>query len=180
MTAKRRPSKRTGITPHQHVILLHETAEIVRAGIDNRAGRVTQAEVNALHERLEYLRLWIGRTVPSLLDDSRALNDAKRRPAECQPPWSFICEEAHARGWSWFIVTQRLGWSSWDMLDIATGETPITPGLAADLARVFGTTADYWLNLQASWDAWKEGQDAESNTQRDRAGSRERRTPAGD
>lgn len=75
-------TRRTGITPHQHAILLHQVAEIVRSGVVEWGGRATRAEVRELHERLEYLRLWVGRTVPSLLDDSRALNAA--RPADTE------------------------------------------------------------------------------------------------
>ncbi|MFM8748129.1 MAG: HigA family addiction module antitoxin [Aestuariivirga sp.] len=35
---------------------------------------------------------------------------------------------------------------------LARGETAVSADTAMRLARVFGTTAEYWMNLQRAWD----------------------------
>lgn len=82
-----------------------------------------------------------------------------RVPAECSPPDEYISEEICARGWLWWLdSTAAVGWSAQTMRDVSEGRAPITPELAADLARVFGTSAEYWLGLQQQYDARREGQ----------------------
>lgn len=43
------------------------------------------------------------------------------------------------------VPAQRVG-------DIVAGKRAITPDTALRLARAFGTTAEFWLNLQAHYD----------------------------
>ncbi len=38
--------------------------------------------------------------------------------------------------------------------EIVRGKRGITPSTALRLARFFGTTADFWLNLQLNWDLY--------------------------
>ena len=38
---------------------------------------------------------------------------------------------------------------------VMTGETAITPNMAARLGKLCGNGADLWLTLQARYDAWK-------------------------
>ncbi len=42
--------------------------------------------------------------------------------------------------------------------EIVRGKRGITPSTALRLARFFGTTPEFWLNLQAMWDLYREYQ----------------------
>ncbi len=39
--------------------------------------------------------------------------------------------------------------------DIINGKRDITPGIALRLAKFFGMSEDFWLNLQLRWDLYK-------------------------
>lgn len=43
--------------------------------------------------------------------------------------------------------------------DIVNGRRRITPSTALRLARFFGTSPDFWMNLQLRWDLYFAGQD---------------------
>lgn len=45
------------------------------------------------------------------------------------------------------------------LLDLIYGDGRVTPRLARSLSLEFGTTAQFWLNLQRAWDAypWTDG-----------------------
>lgn len=79
-----------------------------------------------------------------------------RRPAETFPPCDYITAELDSRGWGLTWLTFLTGLNRAYCKEILCGEQPITPDVAATLARVFGTSAEMWLNLQASWDAREE------------------------
>ncbi len=38
--------------------------------------------------------------------------------------------------------------------DLINGRQPITPSIALRLAKLFGTSPDFWLNLQLRWDLY--------------------------
>jgi addiction module HigA family antidote len=38
--------------------------------------------------------------------------------------------------------------------EIVNGKRGITPDTALRLAKLFGTTAEFWLNGQRNWDLW--------------------------
>ena len=38
--------------------------------------------------------------------------------------------------------------------EIVLGKRGITPDTACRLAKLFGTTPDFWLNMQQDWDLW--------------------------
>lgn len=40
------------------------------------------------------------------------------------------------------------------LLDLLLGDGKITPRLAQTFAREFGTSAEFWLNLQRAWDTY--------------------------
>lgn len=60
---------RTGTPPHQHAILLHELAELIRASGDLGDFNKRQAI-----ELVRSMREWVGTNAPGLLADSLALN----------------------------------------------------------------------------------------------------------
>lgn len=69
-------------------------------------------------------------------------------PAKVFPPSEFIADELMERKWSCAEFAEKLGWPpSWAHL-LLSGMVKITPPLASDLARIFGTTQEFWLNLQ--------------------------------
>ncbi len=39
--------------------------------------------------------------------------------------------------------------------DLVSGRAGLTPGLALRLARFFGVSADFWMNLQLRWDLYQ-------------------------
>jgi addiction module HigA family antidote len=38
--------------------------------------------------------------------------------------------------------------------EIVNGRRGVTPGTALRLAKLFGTTPEFWLNGQQNWDLW--------------------------
>lgn len=60
---------RTGTPPHQHAILLHELADLMRWTV----GTDLMAE-HEVRQALDSMRAWMARNAPRLLDDSRALH----------------------------------------------------------------------------------------------------------
>lgn len=49
----------------------------------------------------------------------------------------------------------RLGVSFPRLNEIIRGRRGVTPDTALRLARVLGTSADFWLGLQQDWDLWQ-------------------------
>lgn len=49
----------------------------------------------------------------------------------------------------------RLGVSFPRLNEIVKGHRSVTPDTALRLARVLGTSAKFWLDLQQSWDLWQ-------------------------
>jgi addiction module HigA family antidote len=49
---------------------------------------------------------------------------------------------------------EHLGISRQTLYQILNEERPVTPDVAARLARAFGNGARFWLALQANYDAW--------------------------
>jgi antitoxin HigA-1 len=52
-------------------------------------------------------------------------------------------------------LANRLGVSRRTISEVLRQRRPVTPDMAMRLARVFNTTAKFWLNLQAAVDLWK-------------------------
>ena len=63
-------------------------------------------------------------------------------------PGRAIFREIRARGW-----TSPSDWAACpSLLEVAYGDLPITEELAEQLAELFGTSAQLWINLQANYD----------------------------
>lgn len=71
---------RQGTDPHQHVIILHQIAEIARTNDDPATLNKRQ-----LMARVDYLHSWIVSNAVRLLDDSRALHTIRSRPPTGEP-----------------------------------------------------------------------------------------------
>lgn len=76
------------------------------------------------------------------------MND-NRTPAEVFPPGEFLADELEARGWSQTNLADILGRDVNLINDIIRGKRGITPETAQGLADAMGTSARYWLNLDA-------------------------------
>ena len=42
-----------------------------------------------------------------------------------------------------------------DLREIEAGRASVTPVVAERLSQLFGTSAQFWLNLQANYDEWR-------------------------
>jgi addiction module HigA family antidote len=49
-------------------------------------------------------------------------------------------------------IADRLGISRQTLYDLLNGKTPVTPNIALRLAKLTGTRAESWLNLQNEFD----------------------------
>ena len=85
-------------------------------------------------------------------------------PAEAFPPADFIQEEMKARGWTVKDLAVQMAWDFVGARNIAQGRWRITRLSAAAVARAFGTSAEFWLNLQATYDRWLAAQELQRIT----------------
>ncbi len=74
-----------------------------------------------------------------------------RTPAEAFPPGEFIREELEARGWTQSDLAQITGRPEAAINLIINDKRGITPETAIELSGAFGTSPDYWLNLDNAY-----------------------------
>lgn len=74
-----------------------------------------------------------------------------RRPAEVFPPGEFIREELEARGWTQGRLAEILGRPLQAVNAIINGKKEITARTAVELAAAFGTSPEFWLNLESAY-----------------------------
>jgi len=67
-------------------------------------------------------------------------------------PGDDIREELEARGWTQRDLAAILGIPANVVSDIITGRRSITSAIANLLSKAFGTSAQYWMNLQTAYD----------------------------
>jgi len=77
-----------------------------------------------------------------------------RQIAEAFPPGDFIREELEAREWSQVELAEIIGRPAQTITELVTGKRAITPELAKALGDAFGTSAQYWMNLDTSYRLW--------------------------
>lgn len=87
-----------------------------------------------------------------------------KQPAEVFPVYDFVKEEMEARGWSVDDLLNHMPGDR-DLNQLTLDIMEATPKLAADLrkgmrlgdqtasdlAQAFGTSREFWLNLDAAW-----------------------------
>jgi HTH-type transcriptional regulator/antitoxin HigA len=71
-----------------------------------------------------------------------------RKPAEAFPPGDYIREELDARGWTQADLAKIIGRSQPAVNEMITGKRGITPESALALAAAFGTSPEFWMNLE--------------------------------
>jgi HTH-type transcriptional regulator/antitoxin HigA len=70
------------------------------------------------------------------------------------PPGEYIADELKARGWTQADLAKILDRPFQHVNLLVNGKRRINAEIAAELSAAFGTSAELWLNLQASWDAY--------------------------
>lgn len=86
-----------------------------------------------------------------------------RRVAEVFPPGVFIREELEARNWSQTELAEIIGRYTGEVSDLIAGKRGITPDIAKALGSAFGTSAHYWMNLDAGY-RLQQSTDTETDT----------------
>lgn len=74
-----------------------------------------------------------------------------RRPAEVFPPGEFLRDELDERGWSQLEFAEIIGRPVRVVNEIIAGKVQITPKTATELAAALGMSAQFWLNLETSY-----------------------------
>ena len=74
-----------------------------------------------------------------------------RRVAEVFPPGEFIREELEARDWSQIELAEIIGRQPRVVHELIAGKRAITPETAKALGDAFGTSAQYWMNLESAY-----------------------------
>ncbi len=76
---------------------------------------------------------------------------SNRKPAEVFPPGEFIKEELDARGWAQEDLAKILDKPLPTVNQIINGKRTIIADTAKRLAAAFGTSAQFWMNLETTW-----------------------------
>lgn len=79
-----------------------------------------------------------------------------RNVAEAFPPGEFIKEELEARGWSQEDLAEIMGRQSSIVSALVNGKRAVSPDIASGLADAFGTTAQFWMNLETAYQLFTE------------------------
>lgn len=74
-----------------------------------------------------------------------------RVPAEVFPPGEFLREELEAREWNQQELADILGRPPRLISELIAGKRAITPETAKGLADAFGTSPEYWMNLESQY-----------------------------
>jgi HTH-type transcriptional regulator / antitoxin HigA len=74
-----------------------------------------------------------------------------RTPAEVFSPGELIKDEIEARGWSQIELAEVLGRPGRLVSELIAGKRAITPETAKGLGEAFGTGAQFWMNMESSY-----------------------------
>ncbi len=77
--------------------------------------------------------------------------EANPRPARVPPPGRIIRRELDARGWTQKDLAHIMDRPEQFISQVVNAHKRITPETALQLAAAFGTSADLWLNMEASY-----------------------------
>lgn len=79
----------------------------------------------------------------------------ERTIAENFPPGEFIREELEARQWSQIELAEIIGRSPNVVSELIAGKRSVTAEIARALGEAFGTSAQYWMNLESGYQLYK-------------------------
>ena len=74
-----------------------------------------------------------------------------RSAAEAFPPGDFLREELATRGWTQASLAERMGRPLRSINEVINGKKAITAETAIGLASAFGTSAEFWMNLESAY-----------------------------
>jgi len=80
---------------------------------------------------------------------------ANLKPARVPPPGRIIRRELDARGWNQKELAHIMDRPEQTISQIVNGKKLITPETALQLAAAFGTSAELWLNMEASYQLYQ-------------------------
>ncbi len=80
-----------------------------------------------------------------------------RVAAEAFPPGEYLKDELDARGWTQDEFASIIGRSAAVVNQIITGKRGISPETASEIGAALGTSAIFWMNLDAAYRLWKAG-----------------------
>lgn len=84
------------------------------------------------------------------------------------PPGDFLAEELEEREWSQADFAAIIDRPAQLVSGIISGKKEITEQTAAQFGAALGTSAEYWLNLQSTYQLWLQGQDPRAQEKLDR------------
>jgi HTH-type transcriptional regulator/antitoxin HigA len=73
------------------------------------------------------------------------------KPARVPPPGTILSEEIEARGWTQKDLAEIIDRPAQAINEIVKGTKQITPETAIELSAAFGTSAQFWTNLEANY-----------------------------
>jgi HTH-type transcriptional regulator / antitoxin HigA len=79
-----------------------------------------------------------------------------REVAEAFPPGEFVKDELEARGWTQDVLADITGLPASAISNIIQGKRSISVDIASQLAAAFGTSSQFWMNLETSYQLWVE------------------------
>ncbi len=74
-----------------------------------------------------------------------------RVPAQITPPGRIVARELEARGWTQRHLATLIGRPVQAINQIVKGSKQITPETALVFGEVFGTSAEFWANLEMNY-----------------------------
>jgi HTH-type transcriptional regulator/antitoxin HigA len=80
---------------------------------------------------------------------------AERMAAEAFLPGEYIAEELGARGLSRGELADILGKTTGVIDELIKGKRQVSPEIAGGLSAAFGTSVEYWTNLEAAYQSWR-------------------------
>jgi HTH-type transcriptional regulator/antitoxin HigA len=75
----------------------------------------------------------------------------ERKPARVTSPGKVLSKELEARGWTQRDLAAIMGRPYQAINEIIKGTKQITPDTARELAMAFGTSMEFWMNLEANY-----------------------------
>ncbi len=90
----------------------------------------------------------------------------ERTPAEVFSPGELIKDEIDARGWSQAEFAEVLGRPGRLVSELIAGKRAITPETAKGLGEAFGTGAQFWMNMESSYQLSKVQSDSSNAVSR--------------
>lgn len=82
---------------------------------------------------------------------------SERTPAEAFPPGEYLKDELEARGWTQEELAAIIGRPAGLINQIVLGKRGISPETAREIGAALGTSAIYWMNLEAAYRLWQAG-----------------------